>query len=257
MPLNLYPTLRVSGVFDETGAPLDFVQESKDNDPDFAVILPESRKTGETMRLLVKYAGPDALRRDGNDTYYLLSAARETWYPSGQGRLGDFANFQMTFHVPKGLQIVATGKKVSLDSDGGKGDRVVWATDAPIAVAGFNLGNFKSSGVKMPSGFSVDAYANVNLPDADAQYADQGTMGTMSTVGALKTEVSQGEIAIQIYTEFFGKLPYDHIALTQQSACNYGQSWPMLVYLPICAFWDATIQHQLGLDADPTYWKKR
>jgi aminopeptidase N len=30
----------------------------------------------------------------------------------------------------------------------------------------------------------------------------------------------------------------------------------MLVYLPICYFWDSTIQHQLGvLDGDPTYWK--
>jgi aminopeptidase N len=26
------------------------------------------------------------------------------------------------------------------------------------------------------------------------------------------------------------------VALTEQTACNYGQSWPMLVYLPICAF---------------------
>ena len=41
-----------------------------------------------------------------------------------------------------------------------------------------------------------------------------------------------------IYTGFFGPLPYDHVYLTQQTACNYGQSWPMLVYLPICYFWN-------------------
>src|ERR1700677_3993865 len=47
-----------------------------------------------------------------------------------------------------------------------------------------------------------------------------------------------------------------HIYLTQQTACSYGQSWPMLVYLPICYFWDSTIQHQLGvLDGDPSYWQ--
>jgi len=257
VPLNIFPTLRVSGVFNEKGEPLDFVQEAKDSDPDFAVILPMTLKAGDKLRILTKYAGPDALRRDGSDVYYLLPGARESWYPSGQSEMGDFANFNMTFHVPKGLQIVATGKQIGHDSDGNKGDRVVWATDAPIPVAGFNLGNFKTSGVKTPAGFSVDAYANVNLPDAVAPLAQMGTLGTMSTVTALKDEVAQGNAAIQIYSEYYGKLPYDHVALTQQSACNYGQSWPMLVYLPICAFWDSGVQHQLGLlDFDQSYWKE-
>ncbi len=50
--LNLYPTLRVSGVYAESGAPLDFVQEGKENDPDFAVILPAAAKAGRhQMRL--------------------------------------------------------------------------------------------------------------------------------------------------------------------------------------------------------------
>jgi aminopeptidase N len=53
----------------------------------------------------------------------------------------------------------------------------------------------------------------------------------------LKTEVAQGTAAIQIYSAYFGNLPYDHVALTEQTACDYGQSWPMLVYLPICGFW--------------------
>src|ERR1017187_5074511 len=44
--LILYPTLRVAGGYSENGAPLDFVQEAKDNDPDFAVILPAAAKAG-------------------------------------------------------------------------------------------------------------------------------------------------------------------------------------------------------------------
>lgn len=253
--LNLYPTLRVAGVYSESGLPLEFVQENKDADPDFAVVLPQAVKKGETIRLLTKYGGPDALRRDGEGTYYLLPGARESWYPSGAEQLGGFADFRMTFHVPKNLQIVATGKLVSHDAESGGGQRVVWATDAPIPVAGFNLGDFKSSEMKTPAGFDISAYANDNLPDYAQRFANSGTMGSMSTVPALKYEISQGNAAIQIYTNFFGKLPYDHVALTQQSACNYGQSWPMLVYLPICAFWDSTIQHTLGLlDHDQSYW---
>ena len=72
----------------------------------------------------------------------------------------------------------------------------------------------------------------------------------------LPNEVSQGIAAIQIYSDFFGKLPYDHVALTEQTACNYGQSWPMLVYLPICGFWDPTVQHQLGLEPTDSYWSE-
>ncbi len=72
----------------------------------------------------------------------------------------------------------------------------------------------------------------------------------------LGNELSQGKVAAQIYTDYFGPLPFPHIALTQQSACNYGQSWPMLVYLPICGFFDTTQQHFLGLSdfSAATYW---
>ena len=82
-------------------------------------------------------------------------------------------------------------------------------------------------------------------------------LGGLSAVQALKGEVSQGKIAIQIYSDYFGKLPYDHVALTEQTACNYGQSWPMLVYLPICGLWDKTVQQQLGLlNYDASYWRE-
>jgi hypothetical protein len=261
--LNLYPTLRVSGVYSESGAPLDFVQEDKALDPEFAVILPESAKKGETVRLLTVYSGKDALRADGNETYYLMSGARESWYPSGEGEMGDFANFHMTFHFPKNLQIVATGKQVSVAPESGGMIKAVWQTDAPIPVAGFNLGNFKSNATKTPQGFGVSAYADIGLPDKFAHLSeaaeDEGVaaLGNLSSVPALANEVSQGIAAIQIYSDFYGKLPYDHVALTEQTACNYGQSWPMLVYLPLCGFWDKTVQHQLGLlDDDASYWRE-
>jgi hypothetical protein len=255
--LNLYPTLRVSGVYSETGAPLDFVQESKDLDPDFAIILPEAAKAGQTLRLLTVYGGKDALRNDGNDTYYLMPGARESWYPSGEGQMGEFARFHMAFHIPKQLQIVATGKQQTITPDENGMEKAVWETDAPIPVAGFNLGDFKTNGAKTPDGFNVDAYADQELPSALVPLVDAADVGNLSAVGALKGEVAQGVAAIQIYTDYFGKLPYDHVALTEQTACNYGQSWPMLVYLPICGFWDATVQNRLGLlDYDASYWKE-
>jgi len=254
--LNLYPTLRVSGVYDQEGVPLEFVQENKDNDPQFAVLLPKGAARGETLRVLTLYGGPDAVQRDGDGMYYLNEGARESWYPAGHEIFGGFADFNMTFHVPKNLQIVATGKKISEESEPG-GQRVVWATQFPIPVAGFNLGSFKTAEEKTPQGFVVDAYANEELPDSIKRYVDELNLGSMTTTGALKDEASQGSAAIQVYSDFFGKLPYDHVALTEQSACNFGQSWPMLVYLPLCAFWDSTIQERLGLlDQNASYWKE-
>jgi len=195
--LNLYPTLRVSGVYDETGQPLDFVQEYKDYDPQFAVVLPKPLKSGQTLRLLTKYDGKDAVTRDGDGMYFLKSGARESWYPAGREALGGFADFHMTFHLPKGLQIVATGKEVSHDAESG-GTRVVWVTDSPIPVAGFNLGTFKSAEAKTPQGFTVSAYANTELPDSLQPYVERLDLGTMTTVSALPNEISQGSAAIQI-----------------------------------------------------------
>jgi len=254
--LNLYPTLRVSGVYDQDGNPLAFVQENKNYDPQFGVLLRKSAVPGETLRLLITYGGPDAVRRDGDGMYYLNEGARESWYPAGNEEFGGFADFNMTFHVPKNLQIIATGKKISEESEPG-GQRVVWATQFPIPVAGFNLGEFKSADEKTPQGFDVQAYANVELPDSIKRYVDQLDLGSMTTTTALAYEASQASAAVQVYSDFFGKLPYDHLALTEQSACDFGQSWPMLVYLPICAFWDSTIQQRLGLlDHDASYWKE-
>src|SRR6202789_3281421 len=181
--LNLYPTLRVSGVFDENGEPLDFVQENKDYDPEFAVVLPKGGKEGETLRLLTQYGGPDALRRDGNQMYYLHPQARESWYPAGHEDLGGFADFNMTFHVPKNLEVIATGKEMSHEAEPGGGQRVVWATQFPIPVAGFNLGDFESSEEKTPQGFVVDAYANTELPDSLKPLAENNNNNNQMSLG--------------------------------------------------------------------------
>jgi len=49
---------------------------------------------------------------------------------------------------------------------------------------------------------------------------------------------------------------FKHLQLTQQTACNFGQSWPELVWVPICYYFDTTVRHQLGMDwGDRGYWK--
>jgi hypothetical protein len=255
IPLDLYPTLRVSRVETAKGEVLDFVQEKKDEDPDFGVVLAKPLKKDEATTLKITYGGKDVVINKGGGNYYPI--ARQNWYPNSSQGLGDFATYRMLFHIPKSLQIIATGTKVSESTDGGI-TTSEWKTEVPLPVVGFSIGDFLSKEAKfgkpLEGEVTVDAYANKQAPDFVAPLADHG-LGTLNTTPMLATELSQGETAAQIYTNYFGQLPFSHIALTQQSACNYGQSWPMLVYLPICGFFDDTQRHFLGLGAEDMYWK--
>ena len=62
--LDLYRTLRVESVTAE-GQQLSFIQEDKDQDADFAVILPRELKKGESYTLVTKYGGKDAVSNEG------------------------------------------------------------------------------------------------------------------------------------------------------------------------------------------------
>lgn len=266
VPLDLYPTLRVSSVQSEKGDQLDWVQEGKDNDPDFGVVLPAPLKKGETATIKIAYGGKDVVQNMGNGNYYPV--AREDWYPNASQGLGSYATYNMTFRVPKGLEIIATGTR-ERETTEGKITISEWKTETPLPVVGFSFGDFSERNTKIGSSLatqlSVSAYANNQKPDSLSSLAtaasdsNNAALGSLDTTPMLASELSQGALAAEIYTNFFGPLPFPHIALTQQSACDYGQSWPMLVYLPICGFFDSTQQHFLGLGGENLnkhmYWE--
>src|SRR5262249_13836273 len=77
IPLDLYPTLRVESVTGQQGEALSFIQEDKDEDADFAVVLPRELKKGESYSITTKYGGKDALSSEGSGNYYLASGARD------------------------------------------------------------------------------------------------------------------------------------------------------------------------------------
>jgi Peptidase family M1 domain len=255
VPLNIYPTLRVSSVETEKGEALDFVQEKKEEDSDFGVILSHPLKKGEYATVRIAYGGKDVVANEGNANYYPV--ARESWYPNAARGLGDYATYEMTFHVPKGLDLIATGTK-SHESNEGKYTTTEWKTDVPLAVVGFNLGKFtmKEEKIEGKQGddLTIDAYANTTPPDSLTNMGESG-LGNFSAPSMLPVELSQAQVAARLYTSYFGDLPFARVAITQQYACDYGQSWPMLVYLPICGFLDSTQQHFMGLHPEDMYWK--
>ena len=94
------------------------------------------------------------------------------------------------------------------------------------------------------------------LPTMGIPYGDARCLGPMSTASLNKKALAEGELAVQLYTDYFGPSLFKHMQLTQQTACNFGQSWPELVWIPICYYFDTTVRHSLGLDyGDRGYWK--
>ena len=264
---DLYPTLRVGRVETDRSDPMDFVQEKRDEDGDFGVVLAKPLKKGESATIRVAYSGKDVVRNEGGENYYPI--ARQSWYPNSSSGLGDFVTYHMLFHVPKGLELIATGSKVGENTEG-KITTTEWETDGPLAVVGFNLGKFVMKEAKLDStsgkSLTIDAYANTAPPssfvpmdtgpqrEASADYyAD--AMGKFDAPSKLPAQLTQAQAAAQLYTGYFGTLPFTKIAVTQQFACNYGQSWPMLVFLPSCAFMDSSQQYMMGVRPADMYWR--
>ena len=271
VPLSLFPTLRVQGVTAD-GQPLSFIQEDKNDDADFAVILPKPLAAGEKFSFTATYGGKDAVSNEGGGNYFPI--ARQNWYPNGAGgSFGEYASYDMTLRIPKGMKMAATGVLVS-DTNEGNQNVTVWKSEKPQTVAGFSFGRFKVEEAKLTKPeYAIQSYANEESPDwvrsllrsTETNDLAQGpygshigsgmALGTMSTVTLNKKALAEGEIAVQVYNDFFGPSLFTHMQLTQQTACNFGQSWPELVWIPICYYFDNTVRHQLGLDwGDRGYW---
>jgi aminopeptidase N len=169
--------------------------------------------------------------------------------------------YDITFHIPKSLTLAATGTRINERVEGGQSVSQ-WKSEVPLSVAGFNFGDFKSETAKLEKvGVQVTAFANREIPDSfkTILYSSRGyqsALGSLSTTPMLKKSLAEAALAVELYTDYFGPMPYKDLQVTQQTACNYGQAWPGLVFLPICYFLDTTQRHELGLDdLKSQYWK--
>jgi len=295
IPFDLYPTLRVQSVTDEKQQALAFIQEDKKDDADFWVILPRPLGLGEKYTITSTYGEKhtitnahdlkDAVENKGSGNYYPV--ARGDWYPNNvAGGLGQYVAYDMTFRIPKGMTMAATGVRVSESSGGGQ-SVTVWKSAVPQPLASFNFGRFKMEEAKLSSPeYLVQVYVNEEPPD-DIKYLlekvnqDSGNwksrdnpagmgapgmghhgsnyaaaIGNMETTPMLKKALAEAELSTQLYSDYFGPVPLKQLAITQQWACNYGEAFPGLVYLPLCYFYDPQVRHEFHMDhRDFGYWK--
>lgn len=226
---DLLPALRVSSV--RLGnTEIGYIQESRKRDGSFYVVLPQGLKTGAEAEISISYEGDKVVRSAGNGNFSV--GARESWYPSLNSFV-DRATYDLTFRIPKRYVLVSVGnlEKSWVEQDYGV---THWFSEIPLAVAGFNYGDFKKySKMDETANYQIETYATHEMP------AFLGNAAISPTTMA-QTTLVEAQNAIRCFEYYFGSLPYGRIAITQQPQFNFGQSWPMLVYLPVSAFMDDT-----------------
>lgn len=231
IPLQLFPTLRVEAAADQNHQPLAFIQEKKDEDYQYFLIVPKPLTAGELYTFTTQYAGPDAVVNLGWGIFYPV--ARSNWYPAPYSS-GDFAKYELTFRIPKGMTMLATGTKTAERTEGNF-EVSEWKTNDPIPFAGFNFGQFKKSETDLPEqGVKLENYANVEM--------------NYDTTNKMKRTLGEGQLAIPLYTDYFGPIPYKRLALTEQPTF-YGQSFANLIFLPLLSYADSSRMNFMGADS--------
>jgi hypothetical protein len=249
MKFGLLPTLRVTRVSGERGEDLHFIQESRKEDGSFYAVLDEAPAMGQEHSITVEYGGDKVVTNAGSGSYYI--GARVSWYPNLNG-FGEKALYDLTFKVPPSNVLISVGKLEGQHTEAGFAV-THWVTPVPIAVAGFNYGQYKK--IDFPdtiTHYEIAGYYLTELPDSLRRYGGglsgglasnpmaSQALSSMAPATMTKYALDQARAQMQLCTYYFGKGPYENVYITEQPNFSFGQSWPNLVYLPISAYIDST-----------------
>jgi Peptidase family M1 domain len=285
VPLSLFPNLRVASVElrkdgETDWTPVAWVQKEESDyndflteDSDTAVVLPEILPKGAAFSLRMRYAGDKVLDDRGGGTFAV--GARTSWYPNA-GIFKDTASFDLTYRVPAGNQVISVGQLQSAKTEGDR-EITIWKEESPIRVAGFNYGKFKKlERADDQVGIRLEVFTGAGTPDVIREInlffssrsrgdgslvgsapSDDSAIGGVqegpSSIGKLNAEkiadstLADGMNALRVGTAYFGPLPNQSVAITQQEAWNFGQSWPSLIFMPYTSYLTGTQRKDLGM----------
>lgn len=258
IPFNLTPGMRVTAaaidgrpaaVFDTSSLRSDLIHGGDDRQ--FLLICDAPVTPGQPHQIEIHHEGA-VIRDTGNQVYFVGS--RGTWYPRTGSALADY---DLTFHYPPHLTLVATGTQLADGSDG-KGRITHVRTEAPVRFAGFNLGDFQAV-TQEHNGYKVALYANRST---DAALAPKPTLSAMpaaenpfhnrhgkpdtselqppptaapSPSSRLEQLMKELDDTLDFMTAQFGPSPVRSIAVTPIPG-GFGQGFPGLVYLSTLAY---------------------
>lgn len=269
--VQLSRALKITAVTADNGDPLPYFQNegltqeeinSRGQDS-LIVFLPKPPAPGSTFKLHFSYGG-NVIEDAGNNVLFV--GARESWYPH-YGDASEFALYDLTFHWPKRLRLVATGTK-SAEREEGDWRVASWKTEIPVPEAGFNLGEYAST--SLPSeNRTIDVYANKQLEEylrsrlttpAPSENAARHSSITRPKLGDdlpalppspaafLKQLAREIDSSIRFYELYSGPFPFRNLGVSQIPG-GFGQGWPGLLYLSTFSFLTDEAQYRAGLSS--------
>ena len=269
LEVQLARSLKVSSVTSESGEALPFFQNEGLTEQEvntrghdtLIVFLSKPPAADSNFTLNFRYAG-NVIEDAGNGVLFV--GARESWYPH-YGDASEFAQYQLTFHWPKRLRLVATGTK-SEEREDGDTRTATWTTDIPVTQTGFNLGEYASTAVTAEN-YTIEVYANKQLeeilrallakaPVPEAPIPDpffthpplEATAPQIppSPASFLKQLAHEIDSAIHFDETYSGPFPYKNLEVSQIPG-TFGQGWPGLLYLSTYSFLPEDAQSRAGL----------
>ncbi len=271
VPVELSRQLTVDEIQGEDGQALPYFQNEELSRRDAArrgndyilVVLPAGKPAGADFHLQVAYHGA-VITDAGNGVDFV--GERGAWYAHIGGE--HFTPFDLTFHWPKRLMLVATGTESEAREDANtKSGR--WRSKTPFPRSGFNLSQYQMASTAGPP--KIEVYANkeleeailarLQLPAPNAvpppsmldRYKDVDRLSgaedpapAPSPTTALKQLGANVQDSIRFFENANGAFPFDHLDVAQIPG-SFGQGWPGLVYLSTLAFLPAETQERAGL----------
>ncbi len=234
-------------------------------DDTLCVFLPRAMDAGSTFTLHFHYRG-NVIENYGNSVLYV--GARESWYPHS-GDAAEFANYDLAFHWPKHLRLVATGEK-SGEREDGELMQAHWKSNLPVAEAGFNLGEYAFTSLSSGN-HVVEVYANKLLEQAilsrlerqrvpaEQSLLSRSPLGIGQTSGvltppppspadALNFLAREVNSSITFFERYSGPFPFPRLAVSQIPG-TFGQGWPGLLYLSTFSFLPPETQELAGYNS--------
>ena len=189
------------------------------NDEVFLVAPAVPLQAGQPYEFEFHHEG-NVITESGKGMYFV--GARGTWYPHPAV---DLTRFDLTFHFPKALDLVATGDVVEKHTDGDR-RTLRFRSGEPIRFAGFNLGRYQRKCVSR-DGFRIEVCANT--PD------EENLVGVTETAPRMEAIANEVFSALEYMTSQYGPPPMRSLTVSPIPT-SFGQGFPGLIYLSTLAY---------------------
>jgi len=269
LAVQLSRALKVASVTGENGEELPYFQNqgltqeeiSFRGQDTLVVLLPKAPAPGSNFTVNFHYSG-NVIEDAGNSVLFV--GARESWYPHF-GDASEFANYELTFHWPRRLRLVATGTK-SAEREDGETRTATWTTEIPVTQTGFNLGEYASTSLASEN-HTIDVYANKQLEEYLRQRLSRQEAAVDSAQNPLMSKPPTGvnipaippspanllkqlarelDSSIRFDEVYSGPFPFRNLEVSQIPGA-FGQGWPGLLYLSTFSFLPEEVQARAGL----------